>query len=393
MWSKVTETFNTLRKRHQPNYITYVVFYQVCGENVLNGSLDVAMDTYNTMPKHFLQDKKIVATLIEMFGKFTMADVAESIFSACDSKDVYIWTAMINAYGINGDGEKALDLYEKMLQSGLRPTVTTFGAVLSAASHAQLVERGLAIYETRQKYGIQADVVMENSIVDLYARSEQIDKAVDFAKNMARTDWITWMSILGACRNQKVVEHGEYAAARLVDINPNETSVYVALSQLYREVGMYEKAKQVRAEIDKLGLKKQPGISTAIINGRSISIHAQSVPTKYVEKIDAWRRRHFELLQEHGYVMDTSVITENVSLSEKETALSGHSEKTGLIIALNETADSTEPIRIFKNLRVCKDCHTATAIASKVYNREVFLQDARRTHHFKDGKCNCGGKW
>jgi hypothetical protein len=46
-------------------------------------------------------------------------------------------------------------------------------------------------------------------------------------------------------------------------------------------------------------------------------------------------------------------------------------------------------ITILKNLRVCKDCHNAAKMISKIENREIVVRDANRFHRFKDGKCEC----
>ncbi|KAJ8620435.1 hypothetical protein MRB53_028964 [Persea americana] len=42
-----------------------------------------------------------------------------------------------------------------------------------------------------------------------------------------------------------------------------------------------------------------------------------------------------------------------------------------------------------KNLRVCSDCHSATKLISKIYDREIIVRDQSRFHHFKNGLCSC----
>uniref|UniRef100_A0A453RXP9 DYW domain-containing protein n=1 Tax=Aegilops tauschii subsp. strangulata TaxID=200361 RepID=A0A453RXP9_AEGTS len=50
-------------------------------------------------------------------------------------------------------------------------------------------------------------------------------------------------------------------------------------------------------------------------------------------------------------------------------------------------------MRIFKNLRVCGDCHNAAKLISKIEDREIILRDTTRFHHFKGGHCSCGDYW
>ncbi|RYR28114.1 hypothetical protein Ahy_B01g052225 isoform C [Arachis hypogaea] len=51
------------------------------------------------------------------------------------------------------------------------------------------------------------------------------------------------------------------------------------------------------------------------------------------------------------------------------------------------------PIRIFKNLRVCGDCHNAAKFISRITERDIIMRDSNRFHHFKCGICSCGDYW
>lgn len=97
-------------------------------------------------------------------------------------------------------------------------------------------------------------------------------------------------------------------------------------------------------------------------------------------------------LKEAGYVPEKSEVLLNTDEEEKETALSLHSEKLAIAFGLISTNPGT-PIRVVKNLRVCADCHTATKFISKVYKREIIVQDRNRFHRSKDGSCSCKDFW
>ena len=97
-------------------------------------------------------------------------------------------------------------------------------------------------------------------------------------------------------------------------------------------------------------------------------------------------------LKAEGYIPDTRLVLHNIDEEDKELALCSHSEKLAIAYGLMRTAPG-DPIRIYKNLRVCSDCHTATKFISKVTGREIVARDANRFHHFKDGVCSCGDYW
>jgi hypothetical protein len=97
-------------------------------------------------------------------------------------------------------------------------------------------------------------------------------------------------------------------------------------------------------------------------------------------------------IKDMGYVPDTSIVLHDMSDELKEQYLLQHSEKIAVAFGLITTS-ATKQIRIFKNLRVCADCHSAIKYISKSTGREIILRDSNRFHRMKDGKCSCGEYW
>lgn len=75
-----------------------------------------------------------------------------------------------------------------------------------------------------------------------------------------------------------------------------------------------------------------------------------------------------------------------------ENSAEYHSEKLAIAYGLLKTPPGST-LRIFKNLRVCVDCHEFTKAVTRVTGREIIARDANRFHHFKDGKCSCNDYW
>ncbi|KAF6149998.1 hypothetical protein GIB67_025683 [Kingdonia uniflora] len=78
---------------------------------------------------------------------------------------------MINGYGIHGDGEGVIRIFQKMVrESDVKPDQVTFVALISAYSHAGLVEEGLTYFKEMDKeYGITPLDENHGSVVDLLA--------------------------------------------------------------------------------------------------------------------------------------------------------------------------------------------------------------------------------
>ena len=136
------------------------------------------------------------------------------------------------------------------------------------------------------------------------------------------------------------------------------------------------------------GVKKILGMSWIEDDGKihyfKVGDKTHSMTTEIRKEMDNLTRE----IKKAGYVAQTSLALHDLSEEEKEAHLCEHSERIAIAFGMIRKPP-TEPIRIFKNLRVCVDCHQATALISKVRNREIIVRDANRFHHFKNGKCSC----
>ena len=97
-------------------------------------------------------------------------------------------------------------------------------------------------------------------------------------------------------------------------------------------------------------------------------------------------------IAEAGYSPKISSVLHDIGEEEKENVVKEHSERLAIAYGMLVTKVG-DCIRIVKNLRVCEDCHEASKIISKVFEREIIVRDYSGFHHFKEGKCSCLDYW
>ncbi|XP_057549081.1 pentatricopeptide repeat-containing protein At3g57430, chloroplastic [Amaranthus tricolor] len=352
------------------------------------------------LKNNMASDVAVGSALVDMYAKCGCLSLSQKVFDHMPKKNVITWNVLIMAYGMHGEGDKALSLFEKMSaqfsqSSEVKPNDVTFIAVFAACSHSGLVDEGLNLFHSmRDEYGIDPNSDHYACLVDLLGRAGKLQAAYELINSMPVNYDKTgaWSSLLGACRVHKNVELGEIAARNLIDLEPHIDSHYVLLSNIYSSAGFWEKALDVRKNMKQMGVRKEPGCSW-IEHGDKVhkflagdSLHPQSARLYgFIEDLS-------ERMKKEGYVPDTSCVLHNIDEGEKETLLCGHSEKLAIAFGILNSPPG-RIIRVAKNLRVCNDCHTATKFISKIENREIILRDVRRFHHFKDGICSCGDYW
>eukprot|EP01018_Ginkgo_biloba_P029482 Gb_12585 [translate_table: standard] len=332
--------------------------------------------------------------LVDMYAKCGSVDIARHVFDKLSERNVISWSTMIDGYGMHGHGEDALALFSDMQQKGMKPDDITFVSVLTACSHAGLVDEGWRYFHCMSRdYSITPRMRHYACMVDLLGRSGLLDEAYDFIKKMPlEPNAVVWGALLGACRIHRNVVLGEHVAERLFDLEPENVGCYVLLSNIYAEAGRWDAAAKVRTMMKDRGLKKIPGCSFIEVDNRvhpffmADRLHPQS------ERIYATLAALAGQMEKAGYVPNTNLVFHDMEEEVKEHMLCSHSEKLAIAFGLINTNPGT-PIRIMKNLRVCNDCHSATKFISKIVKREILVRDANRFHHFNDGLCSCGDYW
>jgi DYW family of nucleic acid deaminases len=201
-------------------------------------------------------------------------------------------------------------------------------------------------------------------------------------------DVVTWTALLGACRSHNDVERAERVAKHILEMQPQDASVFVVLSNIFGATGRKDDQSKVREMMKDRGVKRTPGQSWIEINGEIHSFVMGDKSHKRSEEIHTKLSEVFAQMKTMGHKPDTSFVLHDVEDEEKEEHLCFHSEKLAIGLGLISTPPGT-PLRVVKNLRVCGDCHSATKMISKLCDREIIVRDANRFHHFKDGKCSC----
>jgi hypothetical protein len=97
-------------------------------------------------------------------------------------------------------------------------------------------------------------------------------------------------------------------------------------------------------------------------------------------------------MNEIGYMPNTKFALHDVEDEGKVSHLCHHTEKLAIAFGLISTPPGT-PFHIFKNLWVCRNCHSAIKLITKIVGREIILRDANCFHQFEDGLCSCRDYW
>nr|DAD21798.1 TPA_asm: hypothetical protein HUJ06_023261 [Nelumbo nucifera] len=375
----------------RPNYVTLVSVLPAISRL---GALELGKWVHVYAEKNRIEvDDVLGSALVDMYSKCGSIEKALQVFERFPKRNVVTWNAIIGGLAMHGRAMDALDHFSKMEQSGVTPSDVTYIGVLSACSHAGLVDEGKSYFRQMVRVGLRPRIEHYGCMVDLLGRAGLLEEAEEIILNMPiEPDDVIWKALLGACKMHGNVEIAKRVAKYLMEMVPHDSGSYVALSNMYASLGNWEAVAQVRLMMKELDIRKDPGCSWIELDGIIHQFLVEDDTHTKAREIHLMLEEMADRLRLAGYTPDTTQVLLNVDEEERESALSYHSEKIAIAFGLISTSPGTT-LRIVKNLRICGDCHSSIKLISKIYNRRVVVRDRNRFHHFENGLCSCMDFW
>ena len=115
------------------------------------------------------------AAVTGIMGREGMLDKASELFEDMPLNDVewnvYSFTALINAYGRNGQHEASLHLLARMKREKVTPNLITYNTVINASAKGGLQWEGLlGLFAQMRHEGIQPDIITYNTLLSACSR-------------------------------------------------------------------------------------------------------------------------------------------------------------------------------------------------------------------------------
>ncbi|CAI9275542.1 unnamed protein product [Lactuca saligna] len=205
----------------------------------------------------------IESALVDLYAKCGSIDFAYKLFKQMEVRNLITWNSIISGFAQNGRGFDAIQMFNDMMNEGMKPDGISFIGVLSGCSHAGLVDEGREYFMImKKKYGIEGDVAHYSCMVDMLGRAGLIEEAESLImESRFEDDKSLWATLLGACSTSSDFIVAERVGKKMMELDPDYHLSYVLLSNVYRAIGRWSESDKIIGIMKERGIQKTLGKS------------------------------------------------------------------------------------------------------------------------------------
>ncbi|XP_020593263.1 pentatricopeptide repeat-containing protein At3g26782, mitochondrial-like [Phalaenopsis equestris] len=166
------------------------------GEPLLNGEQFHGF----ALKSGHIHDLFVSTGLVELYFRNGQLKSPRQLFDEMPENDVVLFTAMISGFAQNRVGHQALEFFSAMLEEGKIPNRITFSAALSASSQLKQISLGKVLHGYSLRSGMmdKADVILQTSFLDMYAKAGNICYTRRIFDEMDDRNMVSWNIIMDA---------------------------------------------------------------------------------------------------------------------------------------------------------------------------------------------------
>lgn len=239
-----------------PSEVTYICALNACG---IAGASRKGEEIHLEAGRQGLleQNNALRNAVVDMYAKCGELTKAQKVLNEHPVRSVATWTALMAGYAQIGNAKVVFDSYTRMTAEGVVPDAVAFVVLLTACSHAGLIDEAQMYFDIMTSvFKLSPTVEHRACMVDNFGRAGHFEKAISMVETVPPSDrLLLWSALIGACREGVNVEMGRWAFEHAVKLDEKFETGYIYMSNIYASASMQEEASEVEA----LRLKEQSG--------------------------------------------------------------------------------------------------------------------------------------
>lgn len=247
----------------RPNAVSLVSALPACS-TIRDGMMACQIHCYSM--KVGLDTKVNVGNaFIDVYGKCGVVEAAKQVFDEIVEKNSFTWNAIVNSFAFKGFNRDAFHTFRIMIDKGIELNSMTVSSVLPVLVELALFDKGREIHGFSVRVGLDAEISVANSLIDMYAKSGNSVDASNLFYRMDLRDIVSWnIMVANYAQNGLELEAIEFVRQMKVHgLVPNSvtfTNVLPACARMFAlQIG-----KEIHARLIRTGSATDLFVSNAL---------------------------------------------------------------------------------------------------------------------------------
>ncbi|XP_072960786.1 pentatricopeptide repeat-containing protein DOT4, chloroplastic-like [Typha angustifolia] len=202
-YMKVFDLFNCMRRGG--NRLDSIALVNVILAGVQSGSLWTARGLHAfVIQSGFGHEGDIATSLVNLYAKCGDIISARKVFDSVSEKNVFLWTSLISGYVNSGHSREALELFQNLLNSTVRPNEATISVILSACADIGSVAIGEKVEEYIVANRLESDLRVQTGLIRMYCKCGSLQRARKIFDGIPAKDLTVWSTMISgyACHGE-----------------------------------------------------------------------------------------------------------------------------------------------------------------------------------------------
>ncbi|MCO5567612.1 hypothetical protein L7F22_021306 [Adiantum nelumboides] len=204
--------------------------------------------------------------LVPMLVDCGCLPTAHQVFLRSTSKSEHSWTALMFGFFANGPLCLVFDVYKGMLECGVPPSNHTMLALLKTCIELSDVQKGQEVHIEAVEWGLEQDIAVNSSLVDMYAKSGFLPEASYVLSTSPGRNVVSWTALIGGYADQGLGQEAlaEFAKMQSEGVSPNAVTV-ACLLKAWNDSATLDNIGEFVEKIEGTGFKADPLVGNSLI--------------------------------------------------------------------------------------------------------------------------------
>ncbi|KAJ4966515.1 hypothetical protein NE237_018364 [Protea cynaroides] len=182
----------------RPDHFTFPSIFKACTGI---GDYHLGKNLHTLVFKLGFEDHIIVgSSVLDLYAKCGKLIDAHRLFVKMSQRDVVVWNSMISGFGRAGYLAEVFDCFREMRHENVKMDLRTIASILNACGRGGDPMKGKEIHGQVIKNATFNDVVIGNSLIDMYGKCGFLcssEKVFDSMQDLNLVSWTTLISCYG----------------------------------------------------------------------------------------------------------------------------------------------------------------------------------------------------